>query len=287
MKKSLLSIALFAASVGVNAHNADGTHGVSPLTKALSSQSEEAKARYDARHPAETLTYFGIKPGMTVVEALPGGGWYSKILLPYLGKNGHLIGADYAVSMFPEFGFFSQEQLDKKKTWIADWTKQANEWRKDGDAAVSAFQFNDLPQDMHNKADAVLFIRALHNLARFEQKGGFLTSALQDANKVLKQGGILGVVQHKAPDSAEDSWADGSHGYLKQDWLIKQIEAAGFEFIGASDINANPKDVPGTEDIVWRLPPTLATSRKDEKLKAEMMAIGESNRMTLKFRKKK
>ncbi len=289
MKKTLLSLALVAVTASVSAHK-EHDHGPSAaflLNKTLAAQPDAVKARYDARHPKETLTFFGIKPGMKVVEALPGGGWYSKILLPYLGKDGQLIGADYAVDMYPKFGFFTKERLEAKKTWVADWTKQANGWRGESDASIAAFQFGSLPADMHGKADAVLFVRALHNLARFEKDGGFLTAALKDANMVLKQGGVLGIVQHKAPDTATNEWADGSRGYLKQDWLIKQVEQAGFTFEGASDINANPKDQPGAEDIVWRLPPTLATSREDEALKAEMQAIGESNRMTLRFRKVK
>ena len=80
-------------------------------------QPEETQARYGARHPAETLTFFGIEPGMTVVETLPGGGWYTRILLSYLGEEGKVIGADYAAEMFPLFGFFSEERIEAKKTW--------------------------------------------------------------------------------------------------------------------------------------------------------------------------
>lgn len=87
------------------------------LTAALDAQSEEMKARYAARNPAQTLAFFGIEPGMTVVEALPGGGWYSKILIPYLGDSGTLVGVDYALDMWPKFGFMSDEQLEEKKTW--------------------------------------------------------------------------------------------------------------------------------------------------------------------------
>ncbi|MDH3589632.1 MAG: methyltransferase, partial [Gammaproteobacteria bacterium] len=136
------------------------------------------------------------------------------------------------------------------------------------------------------RADAVLFIRALHNLSRFEDQDGFLTSALADTHRVLKPGGILGVVQHQAPDGLPDDWADGSHGYLKKDALIARIETVGFKLLAASDINANPLDQPTEEDVVWRLPPTLITSRENEELKAQMEAIGESNRMTLRFRKR-
>lgn len=256
-----------------------------PLAKALSLQDDATQARYVYRHPSETLEFFGIKPGMTVVEALPGGGWYSKILLPYLGQNGKLVGADYALDMYPKFGFFSEERLAKKATWIADWTAEANGWRSDDSAEVSAFVFGSMPKALSEQADAVLFIRALHNLSRFENDGAYLTAAIKDAYDALKPGGIVGIVQHEAPNTMSEEWASGSKGYLNKDRLIAQVEQGGFEFVGASDINANPKEIPGEEDIVWRLPPSYATSGEDPLKRAKMDAIGESNRMTLKFRK--
>ena len=110
-------------------------------------------------------------------------------------------------------------------------------------------------------------------------------SVVADAHAVLKPGGTFGVVQHHARDEMSDEFADGSHGYLKKAFVIAAAETAGFEFVGESDINANPNDQPTAEDIVWRLPPTLATSRDNPELQAELEAVGESNRMTLKFRK--
>ena len=213
----------------------------SRLDTVLAAQPEEAQARYVFRHPAETIEFFGLEPGMTVVEALPGGGWYSKILMSYLGADGNLVGADYALEMFPLFGFFSDEAIEAKKTWIETWTADAESWRGDDSANVSAFVLGSMPEEMNGTADAVVFIRALHNLARFEGQGGFLTTALQNAFDVLKPGGTFGVVQHHARDEMSDEWADGSKGYLKQSFVIAQAEQAGFEFIEASDVNANPK----------------------------------------------
>jgi predicted methyltransferase len=255
------------------------------LASVLAAQPAEVQARYPYRHSAETLEFFGIAPGTTVVEALPGGGWYTKILLPYLGQDGSLIGADYSTRMYPLFGFFSEEQLKEKETWIADFTADATEWGGADGAAVGAFVFGSLPEDMKGTADAVLFIRALHNLARFESQGGFLSAALQNAFDVLKPGGTVGVVQHQAPDGMPEGWAGGQMGYLEKSFVITTMEAAGFEFVAASDINENPNDRPSVDDVVWRLPPTLMTSRDNAELKAEMEAIGESNRMTLRFRK--
>jgi predicted methyltransferase len=255
------------------------------LDKVLAAQPEEVQARYPARHTRETIEFFGLKPGMTVMEALPGGGWYSKILIPYLGSEGQLIGADYAEDMYPRFGFFPQEELDKKKTWVADWTAEASEWVAEGGASISAFQLGSMPEEMNGTADAVFLVRALHNLARFEPDGAYLTKAVADSFNILKPGGVLGVVQHQAREEMPDDWANGARGYLKQSFVVETLENAGFVLEASSDINNNPADQPTTEDIVWRLPPSLVTSRNDEELKAEMVAIGESNRMTLRFRK--
>lgn len=256
------------------------------LSTILAAQPDKAKARFDARNPQATLEFFGIAPGMTVVEALPGGGWYSKILLPYLGNEGHLVGVDYSLKMWPEFGGFADaEFIEKKKTWPAEWVEGAEAWRAGSDGKISAFTFGARDAAMDGQVDAVLFIRALHNLSRFEDEGGYMTEALADTYALLKPGGIVGVVQHQGPEANEDKWAEGDNGYLKKSDVIAKFKAAGFELVKESAINENPKDEPSNDDIVWRLPPSLGTSREDADLKAKMEAIGESNRMTLLFKK--
>jgi predicted methyltransferase len=255
------------------------------LEAVLAAQSDETKARYDARHPAETLEFFGIAPGMTVVEGLPGGGWYSKILIDYIGSDGALIGADYALAMWPKFGFFDEATIKAKETWATDWPAEAQQWRTEQSAPISGFAFDALPERMHKKADAVILVRALHNLARFENDGGFLTQALADTYNVLKPGGVVGVVQHQARDTMSDAFATGGRGYLKKAFVIEKMRDAGFEYVGSRDFNANPNDRPTEDDIVWRLPPSLSTSRDNPELREKMQAIGESHRMTLKFRK--
>lgn len=252
------------------------------LQAALDAQDEAAKARFDARNPKATLEFFGIEPGMSVGEALPGGGWYSKVLLPYLGDEGRLVGVDYALDMWPQFGFATDEFIEGRKTWPQTWTEGAREWTDTG-VTIEGYTFATLPED--GSLDAFLFIRALHNLSRYEDEGAFLTDALTRVHGALKTGGIVGVVQHAAPDSADAEWASGDAGYLRPMDVIAAFEAAGFTLVEASDINANPNDNPGVEDVVWRLPPSLATSREDADLRAQMEAIGESNRMTLRFTK--
>lgn len=255
------------------------------LLTALDAQPEDVQARYQYRHPKETLEFVGIEPGMTVVEGLPGRGWYTRILLPYLGKDGHLIGATYAMDMWPNFAFANAEFLATQSTWTTDWPAGAEEWRDEDSATVAAFNFGAMPESVNGTADVVFLVRVLHNLANFEEEGGFLTEAMADAYAALKPGGVLGIVQHQARDEMSDGFADGSHGYLKKSFVIAAAEKAGFEFVADSDINENPKDQPGEDDVVWRLPPSFGTSQDNPELKAEMAAIGESNRMTLKFRK--
>ena len=255
------------------------------LANVLAVMPDTHQVRYAHRNPHQTLEFFGIKPGMTVLEALPGAGWYSQILVPYLRADGTLIGANYAMDMWPKFGFFTEEFIEEMKTWTSDWPAETQTWHDGEGASVEAFEFGSMPAEMEGRADAVLFIRALHNLARFEGDGAYLTKALDEAYRALKPGGIVGVVQHEAAEDMPDGWADGSRGYLKKAFVIERMTDAGFEFVAESDINENPDDQPTEADIVWRLPPTLATSGEDPELRAKMEAIGESHRMTLKFRK--
>ncbi len=259
--------------------------GGSRLAEVLAAQPEEVRARYQYRHPQETLEFFGIEPGMTVVEGLPGRGWYTKILVDYLGKDGRLIGANYSLEMYPLFSWMTDELLAEQQGFVRNFPVEAAGWGGEDGAAADAFHFGAIPDEFRDTADAVLLVRALHNTSRFqnEGKGEFLDAALADAYAALKPGGVLGVVQHHARDDMSDEFANGSHGYLKKDWLIGQIEDAGFEFVASSDINANPKDHPTEDDVVWRLPPGYSGTRDDPALKAAVDAVGESNRMTLRF----
>ncbi len=148
-------------------------------------------------------------------------------------------------------------------------------------------QFGSVPDDMAGTVDVVLLSRALHHFMRFDSKGGYMTQALADMNKMLKPGGIVAVEQHRAPESSSDrsgrpaiTVAEASRP------SSKPSRRRGSSIVAQSEINANPQDQQPTEkDFVWRLPPTLATSQSDPELKAKMESIGESDRMTLKFRK--
>ncbi len=255
-----------------------------PLTEILAAQPDTVKARYNARRPKDTLEFFGVKPGMAVAEILPGGGWYTKIMGPYLGTEGHIIGIDYNIGMWAEFGGFATPKfIEDRKGWAKKWETDMAASTDGPMSHLSGHSFNQIPANYNGQVDMVIMVRALHNLARFNDKGGYMDAALSQLHGLLKPGGIVGIVQHQAPENIEDNWADGNNGYLKASYVIAQMEKAGFELAAESDINANPRDIPTTDDNVWRLPPTLGTSRENPELRSKMQAIGESNRMTLKF----
>jgi predicted methyltransferase len=286
MKKiALLAAAIFLHGCATDTTSTSlSTSDKQRLIEITQSMPAEHQARHPARHPVETLAFFGIKPGDTVVEALPGEGWYSKILFPYLGKEGKLIGVDYSLAMWPEFGAWATpEFIDGRKAWPAQWAVDAKTWGGADGAAAEAYTFANMPAELTGKVDAVLFIRALHNLARFDAKGNYLTQALAETHRVLKPGGVVGIVQHAMAEDKPDDWTDGSRGYLKRSRLISAMTVAGFELVSESEINKNAKDDPQADDNVWRLPPSL---RSSDEQKAKNQAIGESNRVTLLFRKK-
>jgi predicted methyltransferase len=271
-----------------------GETGATPrnerLARVLSNQPETVKARYDARRPQQTLDFFGVEPGMTVVEALPGGGWYTRILVSYLGSDGELIAANYPLEMWPNFGFADEAFMERIRQWPETFPARAAEWCQSDCAPVSTVWLGDLPAQYENTADVVLFVRALHNLARFQNAGidDYLDQSLADAYAVLEPGGVFGVVQHEAREDMPDEWADGSAGYLKKSFVVERAEAAGFELVDESAVNANPNDRPDTDEVVWRLPPSLRVpedAENRETLLARYESIGESHRMTLKFRK--
>ena len=275
MKYSLNPITIFALFV-IALSNAVWSD-INKLEKVLDAQDATHKARYAARNPKETLEFFDIKPGMTVLEAFPGGGWYTKILLPYIGEKGTLLGVDYPHSMWPKFNFFDAEFIENRKTWTTDWPKQFSSPDTKNAAQVEAYTLDKLPKNLTNGVDAALYIRALHNLHRFENDGNYFTLALKETFRILKPGGIFGVVQHQTSDKN----ATGDAGYLNKENLIASITQAGFKFVEETTINQNPKDK--ADGIVWRLPPVFANSQAGDEQRKVYEAIGESNRMTLKF----
>lgn len=228
-----------------------------------SSRPADERARDQYRHPIETLTFFGIKPDMTVVEIWPGGGWYTDILSPYLKDNGKLYAA---ISK-------GENAAEYKK-------KLADDPARFGKVIVTQL---DPPDQMKiappDSADMVVTFRNVHNWMR----GGNGEAVFKAIYAALKPGGTLGVVEHRGdPSKPQDPKA--SSGYVREDYVITMAEQAGFILAGKSDINANPKDTKDYAKGVWTLPPTLRLGDTD---KAKYLAIGESDRMTLKFLKPK
>jgi predicted methyltransferase len=279
---SWILILAFLLAGGLQA--ADNAADEAALRKAIDARSAEEKARDDARHPYETLVFFQVAPGMTVAEALPGGGWYTNILANYLGGDGALYGINYPQRMWAMFPNATKEWIAKHEARTAEFPGMVRGFTDNG-IKTAGFTFNTIPPELAGTVDRVLMIRALHNLNRFESQAGTLSQALAAVRSMLKDDGLVGVVQHRAPASDAESGTDGSRGYLEEADVIMAFENAGFELVASSDINANPNDVPGPEDIVWRLPPSLSTSKEDPELRAKMQAIGETDRMTLLFRK--
>ncbi|HET8611778.1 MAG TPA: methyltransferase [Sphingomonas sp.] len=225
----------------------------------------ENRARDKYRHPAATLSFFGLKPDMTVVEMIPGGGWYSEILAPFLAGQGH-----YVAAVEPG------KPTDSFKALIA---ADPDRYGKATVATFNPGQPNELVAP--GTADMILTFRNIHNLLGSpEQAGdGNAPQAFADWYRALKPGGILGIVEHRLPETM-DSAREKTSGYVKRSTVIRLAMAAGFQFAGASEINANPKDDHDHPKGVWTLPPTYALGDQD---KAKYEAIGESDRMTLKF----
>lgn len=228
-------------------------------------RAESNRARDVYRHPYETLTFFGIKPNMTVVELVPSGGWYTEILAPYLRDKGKLIGAGQAIEPGNRYGEAFKKKLDSNPALY-------------GKVVTSVFEppnrFEIAPA---NSVDMVLTFRNLHNWVGAGDEA--VKTTFKEIHKVLKPGGVLGVVDHRLPASMKQD-EKASSGYVHETYVIKMAESAGFKLAGKSEVNANPKDKADHEKGVWTLPPVLANKDKDRE---KYLAIGESDRMTLKF----
>lgn len=228
-------------------------------------RSAENKARDVYRHPKETLAFFGVTPGQTVIEITPGGGWYTEILAPLLKGQGQYIGA-IAADASSEYAKNSNTRLREKLG--ADAARYDAAQLVEFDPAAPNFGPDD-------SADVVVTFRNVHNWT----KGGTAAGMFKGFFAVLKPGGTLGVVDHRAAMGADPAKIEGS-GYLTTEAVIKLASDAGFKLEAESEINANPKDTKDHEKGVWTLPPTLALKDVD---RDKYLAIGESDRMTLKF----
>jgi predicted methyltransferase len=233
---------------------------------AVSTRSPNNVVRDQYRHPAETLAFFGVKPTDTVVEIWPGSGWYTEILAPYLKGKGTL----YAVDFWPN-DLRGVQALQAKDPTLYGSVKLA---------AFPAIAAGD-PVVPPGTADAVLTFRNVHNwqMGYKRQNVPYAEEAFRQMYAMLKPGGVLGIEDHRLPENAAVD-REKTSGYMKVSTIRKLAEQAGFVFEGGSEVNANPKDKADYPGGVWTLLPGLRGGE-------QYRAIGESDRMTLKFRKPK
>lgn len=235
-----------------------------------SHRSDANKARDSYRHPRETLAFFGLHPSMTVIEITPGGGWYTEILAPYLRDAGKLVAAIWDTSAAD-----ASEYYKKSNQALAD--KFAANAAVFDRVQLHAFDTKAPSFGDANSADAVVTFRNVHNWTMAGNDGDYFKAFFA----VLKPGGVLGVVEHRAnPGTTLEATKES--GYLTEDYVIGLATAAGFVLEEKSEVNANPKDTKDHPEGVWTLPPSFALKDVDREKYA---AIGESDRMTLRFRK--
>lgn len=269
MTKLLFTISfLFAISACKSAPQKRSVPPALPTTieEAVASpyRTEANRARDQYRHPVETLNFFGLKPGMKVVEISPGAGWYLEILAPFLASHGHYTGA-----LVPsETGAMFAKLNAGVEAWIKSHPELESKTK-----IVSFAPPAPLVED--GGADMVLTFRNVHNW----MAAGKEQAAFEAFYKALKPGGILGVVEHRA-DAKSKKDPKAKNGYVREADVIATAKKAGFKLEAKSEVNANPKDTKDHPEGVWTLPPVLRLGEKDRE---KFLAIGESDRMTLKF----
>lgn len=231
-------------------------------------RSAENTARDIYRHPAATLEFFGIKPDMTVVEILPGQGWYTEVLAPFLKDRGRLIaasyGADHPMEFLRNYHHGYMAKLDENPELY-------------GRVERVVLQTNPFLREVADATvDMVLDFRNTHNFIRWDD---ITEEAFRAYYRVLKPGGVLGIVEHRA-NPGSNPVETANQGYVPETYTIALAESIGFKLAAKSEINANPKDTKDHPGGVWTLLPRLRTGDEDP---AKYRAIGESDRMTLKF----
>ncbi|MBH5321701.1 class I SAM-dependent methyltransferase [Aurantiacibacter sediminis] len=253
---------------GPHEHGAHEHEGHSLDHVLAMSHRDEDRARDQYRNPAETLAFFQIEPTMRVAEYGPGGGWYTRVLLPWIGSQGQY------------FAFQAgRDPAEDGSTWPQRFTTAVAQADWSGSMPVTAFESDAIPEDVVGTLDRVLIFRSIHGLLN----GNRADAELRAIRTLLSDDGMVGVVQHRAPEDASYGFANGSNGYLRQSDVVRLFELHGFELAGSSEVNANSDDPANWEGGVWTLPPTLRYGDED---RARYEAIGESDRMTLLFRKR-
>ena len=283
MKKLLLAaaaLAIAAPATPILAHE-HGDHAEAPsLEEVLAHERrDDDRARDQYRHPAETMAFFQIEPTMTVAEFGPGGGWYTRVIAPWIMHQGTYIAVD-TDSDAREYDSRAQEA--RAKSWTERFKAEfAAEMGVDAED-VTAFEVDEMPEGTAGTVDRVVIVRALHGLNIRNQADQVLKAVRQ----MLKDDGLVGVVQHRAPEGASyDDYGARQRGYMRTKDVVAIFAANGFELVDSSEVNANPNDPADWEGGVWTLPPALGFGGQTEEQQAKHRAIGESDRMTLLFKK--
>jgi len=266
----LVVTATMASAAVTTASAADSSATTAALDAALAAptRSAENRSRDVYRHPGETLEFFGFRPDMTVIELWAGGGWYTEILAPALRDSGRLIVTTYGETDDPEaYRTKSHRMLVEKLAKapdVYDEVELLTFWPPEADSLGESAS-----------ADLIVTFRNIHSMTRRGQQQAFFAAAYD----VLKPGGVLGIVQHRASEGV-DPVENADKGYIPQSYVVSLAEDAGFRLDGTSEINANAKDTRDYPEGVWTLPPRLRSKDPD---KSRFIAIGESDRMTLRF----
>ena len=277
----LAPLAALAASAAVVAPAlADNHSAAAPsLEEVLASDKRGDDGKRDQyRRPVETLDFFGVEPTMTVAEYGPGGGWYTRVLAPYVMPKGQYIAFNQDSD---GRAYRTRAQEARSKGWTERFKSGVAEMMGVEAKDVTAFEIDEMPEGVEGTVDRVLIFRSMHGL----NIGNSADTVLKAARKMLKDDGMVGVVQHMAPEGASyDDYGARQRGYMRKADVVAIFAANGFELAAESDINVNTKDPANWENGVWTLPPVLATGQDDPQ-RDEYLAMGESTRMTLLFKK--
>ena len=233
------------------------------------------KSRDQYRHPHETTQFFRINPKGKIGEYAPGGGWWTAILAPWVKDTG---GQFYGIGFNPSTTALGEQGMANAAKFPTAFPERMAQ-KLPNPTGIMAIHTGDL-SGHEGTFDFIMATRMMHNMLRW----GVIDREFQAMGKLLKPGGLIGIEQHRAPADAPESYVDGSKGYLKESQVIAIMERNGFVLVARSEINANPKDPANHAEGVWTLPPAMRGAAEADK--AWLQDIGESDRMTMLFRKK-
>jgi len=275
---------IFATSLAISWIFASSTLAISPDDPVLRQiiengpRSAPDRARDVFRHPEDSLLFWGVHAGETLIDVQPGNGWWTDILAPYLAQTGgHYIAATADLNN-PRV---SEEERKGRAAFEAKYKSNPKVY---GDISIVGFGPNSGPLAPPGSVDLILVSREAHNWVR----NGFIREALEDFHTALKPGGVLAIEDHRAPNGADPAKGDG---YIPEEYVIAQAAEAGFDLAARSEINANPRDTKDHPFGVWTLPPVRRSAPPGQPSDPNFDhrkydAIGESDRMTLKFVKR-